>query len=100
MPSIDLDVLLAPIAGDNPSGADLRYHKLTEDIKEARRREEDLDLGVWKREVKTADFDKVVAFEASQAQPGSANRGMAHRALTAVEGFRGLLDGLKLLNGL
>ena len=60
MPSIDVDVLLKPIAGDNPAGADLRYHKLTEEIKEARRKEENLDLGVWKREVKTADYDKVV----------------------------------------
>lgn len=103
MPSIDLDVLLKPIPGDNPSGADLRYHKLTEDIKEARRKEEDLDLGVWKREVKSADYDKVVKLGKEALSKHSKDLQIAAwltEAATAVDGFQGLLNGLKLLHGL
>ncbi|HZO55709.1 MAG TPA: type VI secretion system protein TssA [Bryobacteraceae bacterium] len=103
MPSIDLDVLLKPIPGDNPSGADLRYHKLTEDIKEARRREENLDLGVWKREVKTADYDKVIKLSKEALTKHSKDLQIASwltEAITATDGFHGLLDGLKLLHGL
>lgn len=103
MPSIDLDVLLKPIPGDNPSGTDLRYHKLTEDMKEARRREEDLDLGVWKREVKVADYPKVIKLGKEALTKHSKDLQIAAwltEALTATEGFTGLLDGLKLLQGL
>lgn len=103
MPSIDLDALLQPIPGDNPSGADLRYHKLTEEIKEARRREENLDLGVWKREVKTADYDKVVKLSREALGKHSKDLQIAAwltEALTAVDGFAGLLTGLRLLHGL
>lgn len=103
MPSIDLDVLLQPIPGENPSGADLRYHKLTEEIKEARRREENLDLGVWKREVKTADYDKVVKLSREALGKHSKDLQIAAwltEALTALDGFAGLLTGLRLLHGL
>lgn len=103
MPSIDLDALLKPIPGDNPSGADLRYHKLTEEMKEARRREEDLDLGVWKREVKVADYPKVIKLAKEALTKHSKDLQIAAwltEALTAVDGFPGLLDGLKLLHGL
>jgi len=57
---IDLEVLLKPIPGENPSGADLRYHTLTDQIKEARRKEDDLNQGVWSRDVKTADYAQVI----------------------------------------
>ena len=103
MPSIDVDVLLKPIAGDNPAGADLRYHKLTEEIKEARRKEENLDLGVWKREVKTADYDKVVKLSKEALTKHSKDLQIAAwltEAITVIDGIPGLLDGLKLLHGL
>ncbi|MEP7363433.1 MAG: type VI secretion system protein TssA [Acidobacteriota bacterium] len=103
MPSIDVDALLKPIPGDNPAGADLRYHKLTEEIKEARRREENLDFGVWKREVKTADFDKVVKLSKEALSKHSKDLQIAAwltEAVTAIDGFHGLLDGLRLLRGL
>ena len=103
MPSIDLDALLKPIPGDNPAGADLRYHKLTEEIKEARRKEEDLELGVWKREVKTADYDKVVKLSREALGKHSKDLQIASwmtEALTALDGVPGLLQGLQLLRGL
>ncbi|MBK7931617.1 MAG: type VI secretion system ImpA family N-terminal domain-containing protein [Bryobacterales bacterium] len=103
MPSIDLDALLKPIPGDNPSGADLRYHKLTEEMKEARRKDEDLDLGVWKREVKVADYPKVIKLGKEALSKHTKDLQIAAwltEALTATEGFPGLLEGLKLLHGL
>jgi type VI secretion system protein ImpA len=51
---IAIDALLAPIPGDNPGGEDVRYTQAYEDIKEARKFDEALDLGDWKREVRTA----------------------------------------------
>ncbi|MBN8732408.1 MAG: type VI secretion system protein TssA [Acidobacteria bacterium] len=103
MPSIDLDALLKPIPGDHPSGADLRYHKLTEEMKEARRKDEDLDLGVWKREVKVADYPKVIKLGKEALTKHTKDLQIAAwltEALTAIEGFPGLLDGLKLIHGL
>jgi hypothetical protein len=33
--TVDIDEILAPIPGENPSGEDLRYTQLYDDIKEA-----------------------------------------------------------------
>jgi len=55
--------ILTPIAGENPSGIDLRYdtHLLIHDkIKEARRQDDNLAQGDWQSERKTANFSLVV----------------------------------------
>jgi len=54
--------LLAPIAGDNPSGEDLYYDKVFDQIKEARREDEDdLPEGDWERtQKKKADHRTVI----------------------------------------
>jgi type VI secretion system protein ImpA len=49
------DDLLNPIAGDNPSGVNLRYDPVTDKIKEARREDLDVPQGEWKTALKTAD---------------------------------------------
>jgi type VI secretion system protein ImpA len=55
------DDLLTPIPGDNPSGAYLYYDPIYDKIKEARREDEDLGpTGVWQRERKVADWNKVL----------------------------------------
>ena len=55
------DDLLNPIPGDNPSGANLRYEKVYDQIKEARTEEdESLPSGDWERQVKKADFALVI----------------------------------------
>jgi type VI secretion system protein ImpA len=55
------DDLLDPIAGENPSGPDLRYDPVFDQIKEARREEDDtLPTGDWDRPVKKADHRQVV----------------------------------------
>ena len=55
------DDLLNPIPGDNPSGANLRYEKIYDQIKEARTEDDDsLPSGAWERQVKKADFNLVI----------------------------------------
>jgi type VI secretion system protein ImpA len=55
------DDLLDPIAGENPSGPDLRYDPVFDQIKEARRQDDDsMPAGDWERAVKKADFPLVV----------------------------------------
>ena len=55
------DDLLNPIAGDNPSGANLRYEKVYDQIKEARTEDDDtLPSGAWARTIKKADFNLVI----------------------------------------
>jgi len=56
----DRRLVLAPIPGENPAGDDLRYNPLYDEIKEARKTEDSLSLGDWKRDVKTANWDKVI----------------------------------------
>jgi type VI secretion system protein ImpA len=55
------DDLLNPIAGENPSGASLRYDRLYDQIKEARTEDdESLPSGAWQRQVKKADSQLVI----------------------------------------
>src|SRR5438046_10348809 len=63
-PVINLEELLAPISGENPAGENLLYSGLHDDVREARRAEEALDQGEWKREIKTYDWPKVVDLSA------------------------------------
>lgn len=53
--------LLEPIPGDNPSGVDLYYDKVFDQIKEARTEDDDLlPSGVWDRAPKKADHVAVI----------------------------------------
>lgn len=53
--------LLEPIAGDNPSGKNLRYDRVTDQIKEARTEEDNtLPAGAWERKAKSADSKQVI----------------------------------------
>ena len=53
--------LLEPIPGDNPSGKNLRYDRVTDQVKEARTEDDStLPSGVWERQVKRADYKTVV----------------------------------------
>jgi type VI secretion system protein ImpA len=54
------DDLLAPISGSNPSGKNLKYDRVFDEIKEARREDIDVNQGDWKVPLKTADWAKVV----------------------------------------
>jgi type VI secretion system protein ImpA len=55
------DDLLNPISGDNPSGANLRYEKVYDQIKEARiEDDESIPSGAWSRTIKRADHNLVI----------------------------------------
>jgi type VI secretion system protein ImpA len=57
--NLDLDLILAPIPGKNPAGEDLRY-TVHDEIKEAKRADDTYDRGDWDRDLKKADWDKMV----------------------------------------
>jgi type VI secretion system protein ImpA len=92
--------LLAPIPGDNPSGADLRYDNtllLYDKIKEARREDDDLNQGAWQHERKTGDYRAVIRLTQEALATRSKDLQLAAwltDALLRVESFSGLQQGL------
>ena len=97
------DNLLNPIPGENPSGEDLRYTPIYDQIKEARREEEESEQGEWKTEIKKADYPLVVKLASEALASKSKDLQIAAwltDALLRTEGFAGLKQGLELLRGL
>jgi type VI secretion system protein ImpA len=98
--------LLNPIAGDNPSGSDIRYDgKLSvyDQIKDARRADDDLAQGEWQHERKVADFPKIVKLGQEVLATRSKDLQVAvwvTEALLRTEGFAGLQQGLTLCRDL
>jgi len=102
-PVVDLDLILQPIAGENPSGQDQRYSGLYDEIREARRADENLNQGEWQTELKVADFPKVLNLAVDALTTKSKDLQIAawlSEALVKIHGFAGLRDGLKILAGL
>ena len=101
-PVVDLDGLLQPVEGENPSGESLRYEGVYDQISEARRADEDLNMGAWQTELKVADYRQVISLSTSalgrskDLQIGA----WLCEALIREFGFPGLRDSLKLLAGL
>lgn len=100
---VDIEALLQPIAPDRPSGDDLRYHPVTDQIREARRQEDSIAQGVWKRDVKNADY--LLALKLGCEALGKRSKDLQiaawiAEALLHLEGFRGLRQGLELIYGL
>lgn len=57
---VNLDTLLAPIEGDQPTGRYLRSNGVYSAIKEARKEDDaTLPMGAWEHELKRADWDEV-----------------------------------------
>jgi type VI secretion system protein ImpA len=99
---IDIEAILAPIPGDNPAGEDLRYSPAYDQIKEARRADDLLDRGDWQREIKTSDWDAVIATTVEALINKSKDLQMAAwltEALVNTKGFSGLAIGFKMLTG-
>jgi type VI secretion system protein ImpA len=100
---VDLDALLAPIAGENPAGESLKYVGVYDQIREARRADDDLEQGDWKRETKTADWARVIDLAADALASKSKDLQICAwlaEALVKVHGFEGLRDSLALARGL
>ncbi len=95
--------LLDPIAGENPSGQNLRYAPVYDKIKEARREEDDAAQGDWKRERKLADWPVVIKTAGETIATKSKDLQLAAwltEALLKTQGIAGLKEGLDLLKGL
>ena len=95
--------LLNPIAGENPSGQNLRYAPVYDKIKEARREDDDAAQGDWKVERKVADWGFVVKTAGEVIATKSKDLQLAAwltEALLKTQGIAGLRDGLDLLKGL
>jgi type VI secretion system protein ImpA len=100
---IDIEALLAPIPGEKPTGESLQYSGLYDEIKEARRSEDNLEQGEWKREAKVADWAEVVSLSlralSSQTKDLQVSAWLTE-ALVKLYGYPGLRDGLKVIRGL
>lgn len=100
--------IFAPIAGDNPSGVDLRYDTkllVFDKIKEARRQDDELNQGAWQSERKTANWPLVLKLAQDTLATTSKDLQLAAyltEALLQTERFAGLRQGLdaiyRLLN--
>ena len=51
-PVVDLDLIFQPIPGENPAGESLRYSGIYDEMREARRADENLAQGAWQTELK------------------------------------------------
>ncbi len=95
--------ILSPIPGDNPSGVSLRYAPICDQIKEARREDDDAPQGEWQMEVKKADWVLVVKLASEALATKSKDLQIAAwltEAMLRREGYAGLQAGLALLRGL
>jgi type VI secretion system protein ImpA len=98
--------ILAPIAGDNPSGIDLRYDTkllIYDKIREARRQDDGLAQGDWQSERKTANYPAVIKLAQDTLATTSKDLQLAAwltEALLATEPYGGLCQGLTVCNGL
>jgi type VI secretion system protein ImpA len=94
--------LLTPIAGENPSGADLYYDKVFDQIKEARKEDDDdLPEGAWGRaQKKKADHRTVVKLAGEALAAKSKDLRLAAwlaESQLRVEGYQVLVPSLELL---
>jgi len=97
--------LLAPIAGDNPAGQDLYYDKVFDQVKEARREEEDdLPAGDWGRsQVKKADHRAVIKLAGDALATRTKDLRLAGWLIEAhlrTESFPILAPGIDLIRSL
>src|SRR4030095_527502 len=95
--------LLTPIAGDNPSGMDVRYDTkslLYDRIREARRQDDDLAQGEWQHERKVADYGQVIRLAEEALATRTKDLQLAawlSEAKVRTEGFSGLRLSLILV---
>jgi type VI secretion system protein ImpA len=97
---MDIDAILAPLQGDKPSGENLRYTAVYDEIQEARRADDLLDQGDWQHEVKTSDWNKVFSLSMETLTTQTKDLQIAAwllESLTATRGFEGVRQGLTII---
>jgi type VI secretion system protein ImpA len=96
-----ISLFLDPIPGKNPCGESLRYTNVYDLIREARREDDDkLPQGVWKSEIKKADWDQVDRLCQDALKTRSKDVQVAAwlaEAWLHLEGMGGLARGLELI---
>ncbi|RMF98881.1 MAG: type VI secretion system protein TssA [Acidobacteria bacterium] len=100
-PVIDFNILLKPISEENPSGEDLKYAGLYDEIRQARRADLIPDHG--QQDIKMADYRKVIEIITSALASETKDLQITAwlvEALTKEHGFAGLRDGLQLIRRL
>jgi type VI secretion system protein ImpA len=100
---IDVEALLVPISSEKPSGENLQYSPLYDEIKEARRSDDNLAKGDWEHEPKTAEWSTVVELSTSTLSSQTKDLQIGAwltEAIVELHGFVGLRDGLRLMRGL
>jgi type VI secretion system protein ImpA len=100
---VNLEALLRPIPGENPSGEYMRYSGVYDEVNEARRSDDGLAQGEWQHEVKTADYAKVISIAVPVLENQSKDLqlgALLSEALSMEHGFQGLRDSLYMLTGL
>jgi type VI secretion system protein ImpA len=101
--TLDIESLVAPITGANPSGESLRYAGTYDAIQEARRADDALAQGDWQRATKVSDWRGVIELATTALATRSKDLQLAAWLLEAsvkVHGFAGLRDGLGLMREL
>lgn len=99
----DVETLLAPIDGGDPTGEDIRYGSEYDLIKEARREEIDLPQGIWKADRKRADWAEVIRLALTVLRDRSKDLQVAAwlcEALLPRQGIAGVATGFDTLVGL
>lgn len=101
---IDFAAILAPLAGDSPSGASLRFAGEYDRIREARREDDaSLPRGIWQIDLKRANWDEAVRLCSEALATRSKDlqiacwllEGLIHR-----QSFAGIPAGLRVIIGL
>lgn len=98
-----VSALLIPISGDKPAGENLQYSGLHDEIREARRTEEALEQGEWKRETKAADWHEVERLATDALTTRTKDLQVSvwlAEALVKLYGFEGMSDALRLTRGM
>lgn len=99
---IDLELLMQPISEENPAGESLQYSGLYDEIREARRADENLAQGEWQIELKVADYRQVINLAIPALEKQTKDLQIAawlSESLVKQYGFAGLRDSLKLVIG-
>lgn len=100
---LNIGPFLAPIPGPNPSGENLRYTEVYDQINEAKREDDQLDRGEWQTELKRSNWAQVIKICTESLTRKTKDLQIAAwltEGLLHQHGFSGLRFGLELVSKL